>query len=117
MHSAGPVFDCALDDIEDPGSRGFAYGPPGERLEAFVVRHGRKLSAWVNVCPHAGNRLNWKPDAFLTRDRTLIMCSVHGAIFEPHSGLCVGGPCPGRRLRSLPCEIRDGQVLVFPAES
>lgn len=42
------------------------------------------------------------------------MCSVHGAIFEIGTGLCVGGPCPGRSLTTLRVEIREGRVVVYP---
>ena len=66
---------CALADIPDPGAKGFLVESGGWPLHGFVVRKGAKVYGYVNVCPHAGNPLNWKPDAFLTRSRDLIMCS------------------------------------------
>jgi len=114
MTSNRPLPVCRLQEIEDPGARGFTFGPAERPREGFVVRRGERAWAWLNVCPHAGRNLNWKPDAFLTRDRSLIMCSAHGAVFEPDTGLCVGGPCPGRRLTPIPCEILDGVVVVSP---
>lgn len=103
-----------LADLDDPGARGFRFGA-GERLrEGFVVRRGEQAWAWLNVCPHAGRPLNWKPDGFLTRDGSRIMCSAHGATFEPDTGLCVAGPCPGRHLTQIPCEIVAGEVIVDP---
>lgn len=101
---------CALDDIEDGAARGFEL--PGGLYDGFVVRRGARVYAYLNTCPHQGNPLNWKPDAFLTKNRELIMCSVHGAIFEVESGVCVGGPCVGRTLRPLSAEVIDGLVLV-----
>lgn len=103
---------CALAEIPDPGARGFS--PPGARFpdEYFLVRHGDAVHAYRNVCPHAGNFLNWKADAFLTRDKSLIMCSAHGALFDPASGACVAGPCMGRALDAVPVEMQDGLVVA-----
>jgi nitrite reductase/ring-hydroxylating ferredoxin subunit len=103
---------CRLEDIPDPGARGFSL--PGAALpdEWFLVRRGQAVHAYRNVCPHAGRFLNWKPDAFLTRDLSLIMCSGHGALFDPDSGHCVAGPALGRALESLPVTIDAGLVMV-----
>lgn len=101
---------CALDDLEDGAARGFEI--PGGQYDGFVVRRGARVYAYLNTCPHQGNPLNWKPDAFMTKNRELIMCSVHGAIFAVESGLCVGGPCVGRTLRSLPANVVADRVVV-----
>ena len=105
---------CAIEELEDPGAKGFAI--EGEwPLHGFVVRRGERVYAYVNACPHEGRSLQWKPDAFLTRDRRLIMCSAHGAIFEIETGLCVAGPCVGAHLRALPARIAGGLVDVAAA--
>ena len=75
------------------------------------------VHAYRNECPHAGNRLEWKPDAFLTKDGSLIMCSVHGANFRIHDGLCVAGPCMGRALTELAVSVVAGRVEVRLAEA
>lgn len=105
---------CALEELEDPGAKEFVI-PDDWPVHGFVVRKGEGVFAYVNVCPHAGRSLHWKPDAFLTRDRRLIMCSAHGAIFEIETGICVGGPCPGARLPALPARISGGLVDVAGA--
>jgi len=108
------VVVCRQEDIRDLEARGFEFGDPELRLTGFVVRKDGGVYAYRNVCPHAGHRLNWKPDAFLTRDRDLIMCSMHGAIFDIESGVCIGGPCPGRSLARLRVEIVSGEIVVYP---
>lgn len=107
---------CRLEEIPDPGARGFSL--PGARFpdEYFVVHWFGAVHAYRNVCPHAGRFLNWKPDAFLTRDLSLIMCSGHGALFEPASGNCVAGPCVGHALESLPATVEGGEVVVYATE-
>ena len=46
----------------------------------------------------------------LTRDGSLILCGWHGAVFEPLSGACVGGPCAGARLTPWPVVASGGII-------
>jgi nitrite reductase/ring-hydroxylating ferredoxin subunit len=105
---------CALDALAEADARGFDYPTAAGPRSGFIVRRGPAVFAYRNVCPHAGNPLHWKPHAFLTRARDRIMCSVHGAVFEIDTGMCVGGPCPGRSLSPLRVEIREGRVIAYP---
>jgi len=52
------------------------------------------------------------PDRYLTREGDLILCSSHGALFRPRDGLCVGGPCAGRRLIPWPVRVEAGELVV-----
>ena len=103
---------CALDEVADPGAKGFIGGTRESPLPGFVVRSGDAVHAYLNVCPHAGRPLNWRPDAFLTKDGSQIMCSAHGALFEPTTGLCIAGPCSGASLRRIDARIDAGIVQV-----
>ena len=102
----------ALEDIADPGCREFAIGDGDWPFRGFVVRQGDDVFAYQNFCVHAGHPLNWKPDEFLTKDKSALMCASHGALYKISSGECVGGPCRGRALRKVMVEIRDGIVYV-----
>ena len=104
---------CALADIEDPGSKGFVIEQGDWPMHGFVVRKDNKVFGFLNVCPHAGRMLNWGPDRFLTQDRSLIMCSAHGANFEIETGLCVAGPCLGDALSKINTRVEDGRVVVY----
>lgn len=110
------IVVCRFEDLESPESRGFEFGTPDGSRSGFIVRAGQAVFAYLNVCPHAGHRLNWKPHAFLTRQQDLIMCSMHGAIFDIPTGVCVGGPCQGRALTPLRVAVEAGDVVVFPDE-
>jgi nitrite reductase/ring-hydroxylating ferredoxin subunit len=101
-----------FDELDDPGCREFRIGEGDWPFKGFIVRQGDSIYAYQNHCMHAGHPLNWKPDSFLTKDDDNIICSSHGAIYDIPTGKCIAGPCPGKKLRSLAVEIRDGVVYV-----
>ena len=101
-----------LREIADPGARAFTRGGGDWPLRGFVVRRGDEVRAYVNHCPHAGFPLNWQPDRFLAPGGTLILCVMHGALFEIESGLCVSGPCAGQRLRPIAVRVEMGCVML-----
>jgi nitrite reductase/ring-hydroxylating ferredoxin subunit len=103
---------CALHELADPGAKGFTMGRGDWPLRGFVVRHGAVVRAYVNHCPHAGFPLNWSPDAFLAPEAPMILCSMHGALFEVESGLCISGPCQGLGLRPLAVRVERGYVML-----
>jgi nitrite reductase/ring-hydroxylating ferredoxin subunit len=77
-----------------------------------VLRVAGEVRAYVNRCAHLQYPLNYTPNGFLTRDGSMILCSVHGALFEKLTGYCVAGPCYGRSLIGLPVRIESGYVLL-----
>jgi len=79
----------------------------------FIVRRGDRLFAWRNACPHYDHaRMAWRKDEFLNGDRSRIMCAAHGAMFEIETGICTIGPCPGKRLKKVEIEVRNGEVWI-----
>ena len=102
---------CASDALADGG--------PGVRFElathstGFAVRHCGAVRAYVNRCPHAGTELDWQPGEFFEESGLYLMCSTHGALFEPGNGFCVAGPCRGASLEPLAIRERDGQVILL----
>ena len=106
---------CAVADIPDGGCLGFE-APSGGFYGLFAIRRGDDVRVYVNSCPHIGVPLDWAPHRFLTRDRTKIICAVHGAEFRIDTGECIHGPCLGDRLEQVMIEIQDGMVLV-PADA
>jgi nitrite reductase/ring-hydroxylating ferredoxin subunit len=47
----------------------------------------------------------------------LLLCSSHGAVFEPDTGLCAAGPCVGASLRGLAVRVADGEIYVAAPET
>lgn len=80
--------------------------------EAFVLNWLGDYHSYLNSCPHTQVNLNWTPNQFLDVESQFIQCSLHGAVFDPASGLCLRGPCLGESLISLPTVIHDGIVSI-----
>lgn len=72
----------------------------GATQSLIITNVGGTLSAFHNICPHAGRRLDWAPGKFLV-DQGRLVCAAHGAAFELGSGVCVSGPCKGATLARL----------------
>lgn len=99
-----------------------AEGGPAAKFDApdgapaFAVRWGGKVYGYLNQCPHAGGPLDFEGQVLESSGRFL-MCTRHGAIFEPDTGQCIGGPCRGARLTPLAVhEKADGSVWLGQAE-
>lgn len=99
-------------ELDDPGCREFAIGDGDWPFRGFVVRQGESVFAYQNVCVHVGHPLNWSPHKFLTKDKSAIICSSHGAIYNIQTGECFAGPGAGGALRKVDLSVRDGVVYV-----
>jgi nitrite reductase/ring-hydroxylating ferredoxin subunit len=103
-----------ISSLSDPGALEFSVGSGEWPFRGFVVRQQGEVYAYANVCPHQQHPLNLKPDGFMSPDKTLLICSSHGALFKPETGECVGGPCLGQQLQKLVCRL-DGDVVYVNA--
>lgn len=101
---------CAESDIADPGARSFVLQIGDAFFHGFVVRKDGQVAGYVDRCPHQGFPLALELDRYLTPDGSLVLCGWHGAVFEPLTGECVGGPCAGGRLTGWPVESSGGVI-------
>lgn len=106
-----------LNEIDDPGCREFAIGDGDWPLRGFVVRQGDAVFAYQNVCAHVGQPLNWSPDAFLTKDKSAIICASHGATFDIRTGHCFAGPGIGGALQKVDVRIHNATIYVSGSDS
>jgi nitrite reductase/ring-hydroxylating ferredoxin subunit len=102
---------CLLTDLPNPGSKGFQVG---RRPRFFIVRIDNKVFGYINLCPHQGTPLDWKPDAFLTFQEDAIMCATHGALFNIEDGICTWGPCQGMRLAPVSVYVQGNWIKLGP---
>jgi nitrite reductase/ring-hydroxylating ferredoxin subunit len=84
----------------------------GRVVKGFVVNFEGRYGAWVNRCAHVGTPLDLWPNEFFTEDGRALICSTHGALYEPDTGLCTAGPCAGDRLTPLPLSVQDDTLVV-----
>ncbi len=88
----------------------------GQPARAFVLRHGGVLRGYINRCAHVPVELDWQPGAFLDADKRFIICSIHGASYDPAQGRCVGGPCGRGKLIALDVAEQGGQACWYPSQ-
>lgn len=103
---------CHASDVPDGDARGFLPGPDAPR-RIIVYRRGETYRAYLDSCPHyrAGTPMSWRADAYMNCDRTHLVCFAHGALFDLETGVCVAGPCKGRRLTAIALMLRDNGDL------
>ena len=104
-----------LEDLPDGGLAERIACVEGDEESLILHRAGGAVRAWLNVCPHAGRRLDWAPGEFLRTKTGELVCAVHGATFALGDGRCVAGPCVGAHLRAVPVVVRDGDVVLDDA--
>ena len=100
----------ALNDLPDGGLLEVEADLDGVAESLILYRDGDDVRAWLNICPHAGRRLDWAAGKFLLSKDGLLVCAAHGASFELREGVCVAGPCRGESLRAVAVSVVDGQV-------
>ena len=103
---------CRLEELDDPGSRGAAVTIAGQLQDIFIVRRGGDVYGYLNSCPHTGAPLDWVPDRFLSLDGSQIQCATHDARFRIEDGLCIAGPCAGKRLAAVATVVENGAVYA-----
>jgi nitrite reductase/ring-hydroxylating ferredoxin subunit len=88
------------------------------RISVFVQRlASREVVAYVNACPHIGVELDLTPGRFLDRSGRHFICAMHGALFEPDTGLCTDGPCKGQHLRAIAIQVAGDKVFTRTAKA
>jgi nitrite reductase/ring-hydroxylating ferredoxin subunit len=104
---------CASDCLRE-GSSGvrFLVEHNGRIDPAFAVRHGARVFAYLNRCAHKLVELDWQEGEFFDAEHRYIMCATHGALYDPATGACVGGPCRGATLTVVPIHEADGMAWL-----
>ena len=108
----GSVWRCEAGALSPGRTATFRLIRRGKPIDGFIINVNGRYHAYVNRCPHAGTPLDQWPNEFLADDGHSLMCSTHGAVFDPRSGVCLEGPCPGARLDLLVVEKYGGSLVV-----
>ena len=106
---------CRTDDLADYGDGVRFEIRKGNHSEpAFVVRCQGEVHAYINRCAHLPYELDWNPGKFFDSEGLVLICSVHGASYDPLTGQCVGGPCNKGLDKLAVEEFDDGVYLAAP---
>ena len=115
-HESAPVRLCAADELVERGDAVvFDVIQWRDKATAFAMRFDGEVVAYLNRCVHVPTEMDWEYGKFLDSERDFIMCSIHGASYNPSNGRCVGGPCGRGSLTKLRVEERDQQVYWYPS--
>ena len=82
------------------------------RIDCFLVNDRGTYHAYINRCRHMATPLDFVRSQFFTEDGRHLVCMMHGATYEPHTGLCIDGPCKGLALYRLPVLVDQGRIMV-----
>lgn len=106
---------CASSAVEE-GGKGvrFPVTAGGEDRTGFVIRYDNVVYGYLNRCAHVPIELDWAEGEFFETSGLYLMCSTHGAIYTPETGMCAGGPCRGGRLRPIAVFEKDNQIFWQP---
>jgi nitrite reductase/ring-hydroxylating ferredoxin subunit len=104
---------CSREVLQDAGlAARFVVEFNGRNMDAFAIAYQGNVHAFVNSCPHRGTTLDWEPGQVFDNSGIYLVCATHGALFEPDSGRCVGGPCQGASLTRVQVQENAGQVSL-----
>lgn len=101
---------CQSTDLVDSGVAvpfDVVYG--GQTCRAFAVRFQGRVHAYVNRCTHVAMEMDYRPDHFFDMTGQWLICATHGALYQPDTGACRGGPCRGG-LAKIEVSECDGVV-------
>lgn len=97
---------CDIKSLKELSAKEFIE----KETEFFLIYFQQHCYAYENSCPHTGVNLNWQKEQFFSFDGLYLQCSLHGALFEPQSGLCIWGPCKGSCLKNKNIVVEKGVV-------
>ena len=103
---------CASHELVDAG-QGFRFTVTryGREVPAFAIRFHGQVFGYLNECGHVPTQLDWLPGEFFDDSKLYLICSVHGALYAPESGRCLGGRCQGKGLK--PLKLREIESAIF----
>jgi nitrite reductase/ring-hydroxylating ferredoxin subunit len=104
---------CESSALEEAG-RGvrFQVQHAGHATPAFIVRHQGCVRGFLNRCAHRLVELDWERGEFFDSEKLYLICSTHGALYDPTTGACLGGPCRGQRLIAVPVVEQEGVIRL-----
>jgi nitrite reductase/ring-hydroxylating ferredoxin subunit len=90
------VLLCPSQDVSNgAAAMPFDVTYAGQVCRAFAIRFEGTVHAYLNRCTHVAMEMDWQPKQFFDDSGQWLLCSTHGAAYQPSTGDCGGGPCTG----------------------
>ncbi len=104
---------CSANEL-DSGGTGvkFTLKSGTQQVPAFVIRFDGIVYGYLNRCAHLMLELDWDDAEYFDNSGEYLICSNHGAMFEPHTGLCINGPCYGASLSAITVMEQNETILL-----
>ncbi|HXE40842.1 MAG TPA: Rieske 2Fe-2S domain-containing protein [Azonexus sp.] len=104
---------CASHDLVEAGNGvRFTIRRYERDVPAFVIRFHGRVYGYLNECGHVPAQLDWLPGQFFDDSKLYLICSIHGALYAPESGRCLGGRCQGKGLKPLKVSEIEGNIFL-----
>lgn len=97
--------------VEDGAARCLTVVSTSGAFPLLLVRMGGFLRAYVNACPHQYLPLDYRSSSVLSADGARLLCSAHGAVFDPATGGCLSGD-GADGLDPVPVVESDGLIRI-----
>jgi len=105
-------YICRAGELQNGTGIRFRVRRAGAEQPAFAIRYDGRPYAYLNRCAHMELELDLIPGRFFDNEQRFLVCATHGAIYEPHTGKCVLGPCRGGRLEAVKVGELASQLVL-----
>jgi len=99
---------CRPDEVG--GIRSLTVETERGNFPLLILRAGDGWRAYVNACPHQYLPLDHRGGQLLSADGTKLLCTVHGARFDLHTGAAIDGADCG--LDPVPLKQKGGMLVI-----
>jgi nitrite reductase/ring-hydroxylating ferredoxin subunit len=109
MEDGVEYYLCPSHALENGGKAevfDVVYG--GQTCRAFAIRYEGQVHAYLNRCSHVAMEMDYQEGRFFDQSKKWLICATHGALYEPQSGKCTGGPCKSGLFKIEVLEKEDG---------
>ncbi len=99
---------CLVGELEEKSAKSYQF----DDISYFVIKNEGQIYAYLNACPHRKIELEWQENDFFDSSKDYLQCATHGALFLPHNGYCITGPCIQKSLTSIELKLIDDRIHI-----
>ena len=100
MSNKDAIALCASTDLANGGlAVPFDVVFAGQTCRAFASRYQGQAHGSLNRCAHVAMEMDFQPNRFFDISGDWLICATHGALYQPQTGQCRGGPCRGGLIK------------------